>query len=150
MKLYQHKSHWLALMVAALFLLGCEEKEPPHEKTEPAHIEHLKDSELSLLKLTEKAVERIGIETAPVAEEMIAHSEARTRSVVPYSALLYDVQGRAWVYVNPELNTYTRHEVGVDFIQGDKAVLNAAPPPGTPVVSVGAAELYGTEYEVGH
>ncbi|MCO6493715.1 MAG: hypothetical protein J5I98_35170 [Phaeodactylibacter sp.] len=150
MKIHQHKTPLLALMAAALFLLGCGEKEQAHEKIEPAHIEHIENSELSRLKLTEKAVERIGIETVPVAEEVISHSEASLRTVVPYSALLYDVQGRVWVYVSPEPNTYVRHEVEVDFVRGDKAVLNAAPPPGTPVVSVGAAELYGTEYEVGH
>lgn len=138
------------MLAATLFLLSCEQKEKAHLKTEPAHIEHIKDSELSLLKLTDKAVERIGIQTQPVAEEGIAHSEAKLRTVVPYSSLLYDVQGRAWVYINPEPNTYVRHEVEVDFIERDKAVLNAAPPPGTLVVSVGAAELYGTEYEVGH
>lgn len=113
-------------------------------------MEHIEGSELSRLTLTEKAVERLGIETAPVTEELIVHSDARQRMTVPYSALLYDVQGRAWVYTNPEPRVYIRHEVKVDFIEGGKAILNEGPAPGTQIVSVGAAELYGTEYEVGH
>ena len=150
MTIYQHKTSFFALLVMGLLLLSCQEKEKHHEKIEPAHIEHIDGSELNLLRLTEKAVERIGIETTPVAEELIAHSEAQLRTTVPYSALLYDVKGRTWVYTNPEPQTYVRHEVTVDFIDGDKAVLNAAPPLGTQIVSIGAAELYGTEYEVGH
>lgn len=138
------------MLALALFLLGCEEQEKAHQKIEPAQVEHIEGSELSLLKLTEKAVKRIGIETVQVAEELMARSEAKPRATLPYSALLYDVQGRTWVYINPEPQTYTRHEVKVDFIEGGKAVLAAGPPPGTRVVSVGAAELYGTEYEVGH
>ena len=150
MKIYQHKTSCAPLLAIAFLFMSCQQQDKLHEKIEPAQIEHLENSELSRLKLTEKAVERIGIETAPVAEEMIAQSENRLRTIVPYSALLYDVQGRAWVYINPAPQTYIRSEVEVDFIKGDKAVLHTAPPLGTPVVSVGAAELYGTEYEVGH
>lgn len=133
-----------------LLLLACEEKETVHERREPAQVEHLENSELSRLTLDEKAVFRLGIQTAPAAEEMIGQSEAKLRMVVPYSALLYDVEGRIWVYENPSPNVYIRHEVKVDFIQKDKAVLLDGPPAGTQVVTVGAAELFGTEYEVGH
>lgn len=149
MKVHQHKI-LLILLTAALLFPACQEKETVHQKTEPAHVEHIEGSELSRLTLTEKAVERLGIETAPVTEELIVHSDARQRMTVPYSALLYDVQGRAWVYTNPEPRVYIRHEVKVDFIEGGKAILNEGPAPGTQIVSVGAAELYGTEYEVGH
>lgn len=150
MNIHQYLTSLIVLPAMAFFLLACQEQEKHHEKIEPAHIEHIEGSELSLLKLSEKAVERIGIQAVPVAEQMIAHSEPRMRLTVPYSALLYDVQGRAWVYTNPEPQTYLRHEVEVDFITGETAVLNAGPPAGARVVSVGAAELYGTEYEVGH
>jgi hypothetical protein len=34
-------------------------------------------------------------------------------------------------------------------IDGDRAILSDGPAPGTEVVTVGAAELLGTEYEVG-
>jgi hypothetical protein len=54
------------------------------------------------------------------------------------------------VYVSPSANTYTREPVTVEVIEGDRAVLAAGPAAGTAVVSVGAAELYGTETGVGH
>lgn len=149
MKIHRHNIFWITLL-GLVILPACQKKETTHHKIEPAHIEHIEGSEVSQVALTEKAVERLGIETVPATEEMIAHSEARLRMAVPYSALLYDVQGRAWVYTNPEPQTYIRHEVKVDFIGRDKAILHEGPAPGTMVVSVGAAELYGTEYEVGH
>ena len=151
MKNYKHKTGFILLFVVALQLVACQKQEKLHNKVEPAHIEHIEGSELSHLTLTEKAVERIGIQTTAVSEEMIAHSEARLRLVVPYSAILYDISGRTWVYTNPEPLNYVRHEVKVDFVEGgSKAILSEGPHVGAQVVTVGASELYGTEYQVGH
>jgi hypothetical protein len=71
------------------------------------------------------------------------------RSVVPYQAVIYDLQGETWVYTNPAPLTYVRHQVKVDYIDDDTAVLVQAPPMGTKVVSVGVAELFGTEFGIG-
>lgn len=150
MKTLNHKTVVIALLMVALPLAGCQKNDNNYDKIEPAHLEHIEGSDLSKLILTEKAIERTGIQTAPVAEEMIAHSEERLRLVAPYSSLIYDAQGHIWVYTNPEPRTYIRHEVKVDFIEDGKAILLEGPPAGTTVVTVGAAELYGTEYEVGH
>jgi membrane fusion protein, heavy metal efflux system len=43
-----------------------------------------------------------------------------------------------------------RERVTVEFIEGDQAVLSKGPAEGSAVVTVGAAELYGTEFGVGH
>ena len=151
MKTFNHKTRLILLLMAVLPLVACQKQEAPHNKVEPAHVAHIEGSEISHLTLTEKAVERIGIQTTQVSEEMIAHSEAQLRRVVPYAAVIYDVQGRTWVYTNPEPLNYVRHEIKVDFVEGGKkAVLLEGPPVGTQVVIVGAAELYGTEYQVGH
>ena len=72
------------------------------------------------------------------------------RKVVPYSALIYDSHGQTWIYTSPSARTFVRHKVEIDQIQGDVAVLKDGPPAGTVVASVGAAELYGTEFKVGH
>jgi hypothetical protein len=70
--------------------------------------------------------------------------------VVPHSSLIYGAHGETWVYTSPEPLTYVRHPVVVDYVEDDTAVLSDGPPAGTEVVSVGAAEVYGTEFEVGH
>ena len=44
---------------------------------------------------------------------------------------------------------YVRAPIDVIRIDGDRALLSDGPPLGTEVVTVGAAELLGTEYEVG-
>jgi hypothetical protein len=148
----RHGRRWLAilgLLVALPQLSACTQTAA--EATggqEPAKVEHVEGSEdVSRLTLTPRAVERLGIRTTPVREQTVA---GKRRKVVPYGALLYDADGKTSVYVSPSANTYTREPVTVEVIEGDRAVLAAGPAAGTAVVSVGAAELYGTETGVGH
>jgi hypothetical protein len=103
--------------------------------------------DVSRLTLTPKAVERLGIRTTPLSETTVA---GKKRKVIPYGAVLYDAEGKTSVYVSPAPNTYVREPITVDYIQGDRAVLVAGPAVGTAIVTVGAAELYGTETGVGH
>jgi hypothetical protein len=72
-----------------------------------------------------------------------------SRLVVPFSSLIYDIYGETWVYVNPEPFHFLRVPVVVDFIQGEKVVLIDGPAAGTKVVTVGVAELHGTDTGVG-
>lgn len=72
------------------------------------------------------------------------------KKVVPYSAVLYDEHGKAWVYTSPETLVFVRRPVAIEHIIGDKAVLRDGPDVDTKVVSVGAAELFGAELGVGH
>jgi len=76
----------------------------------------------------------------------LAVSGAAMRSVVPTSSMLYDAKGKTWVYTSPEPMVFVRHAITVDHIDGDRVVLSDGPAPGTVVVTVGAAELLGTEY----
>lgn len=69
--------------------------------------------------------------------------------VVPYSAILVDAFGGTWLYEAQEGGVFVRHRVVVSDRVGDSAVLQQGPPVGTRVVTVGAAELFGTEFGVG-
>ncbi len=71
-------------------------------------------------------------------------SEERQK-VVPYSAVYYDAQGTAWVYVNAKPLVFERQRVGVERVVGDLAVLTDGPLVGVPVVTVGAPLLFGAE-----
>jgi len=97
--------------------------------------------------LSERAAQRLGIETAEVSSEEIAGTP---RQIIPYGAVIYDSSGATWTYTSPEPLTFVRHPITINAIDGDRAVLSEGPEDGTAVVSVGAAELYGTEYKVGH
>jgi hypothetical protein len=70
---------------------------------------------------------------------------ADKQKVVPYGAVFYDARGAAWVYVNSGPLAFERQRIAVERIVGDLAVLSEGPPVGTPVVTVGAALLYGAE-----
>ena len=118
-------------------------------KMKPAKVEHIDGTELSYVTLSEKAMQRIDLKTDQVREQRVSRS-ASPRKVVPYSSLIYDPHGQTWVYTSPKHRTFIRHKVEVDYIEGDIVVLNDGPPTGTIVASVGVAELYGTEFEVGH
>ena len=149
----RHSKRWLAvlgLLIAVPQLSGCTQTSAEAESSgaEPAKIEKVEGSEdTSRVTLTPKAVERLGIRTAPLSETTVA---GKKRKVIPYGAVLYDAEGKTSVYVSPAPNTYVRQPITVDYIQGDRAVLLAGPAVGTAIVTVGAAELYGTETGVGH
>jgi hypothetical protein len=76
----------------------------------------------------------------------VALNGAGTRKVVPHAAVVYDAKGKTWVYVNTDPLVFVRQPITIDYIQGDLAVLSDGPAAGTAVVTVGAAELLGTEF----
>jgi hypothetical protein len=65
--------------------------------------------------------------------------------VVPYGALYYDAQGTSWVYVAKAPLVFERQKVKVERVAGNLVALSEGPQPGTQVVSVGAALLFGAE-----
>lgn len=67
-------------------------------------------------------------------------------NVIPFSAILYDIHGGTWVYENPSPNTFIRKRVELKTVTDGKAILVRGPAPGTKIVTVGAAELFGTEF----
>ena len=72
----------------------------------------------------------------------------KPQRVVPYSAVIYDLNGGTWVYGNPEPRVFVRQPVDIEYVHEDMAVLTDGPPAGTVIVSVGAAELMGVEQRV--
>ena len=129
--------------LAMMILAGCGQGTVEAGPEAPAAVsEPIPGSDLLRLTLTASAVERLAIETAPV----VAEGEDL---VIPYGALLYDEEGGAWAYVDTEPLVYERAPLEVDRIEGDRVILSDGPDPGTLVVTVGAAELYGVESGVG-
>lgn len=77
--------------------------------------------------------------------------QSRAKSLaVPFKAVLYDIHGGAWVYEQTDERVYVRRRVAVEYVDGDMAVLASGPEPGSKVVTDGAAEIFGTEFGVGH
>jgi len=126
---------------AAAILAGCATAAPA--EAPPALIKPVAGSQIPQLQLTARAVQRLGIQTQPVQPGTAAAQED-----IPYSAVVYDTDGSTWTYVNTAATTYERKPITVTRIDGEVALLSAGPPAGTPVVTVGAAELLGTEYNI--
>lgn len=135
-----------AAVLLAGALTACSQAKAPvaAEGDHPAQVEQV-DGENSRLTLTKRAAERLGIQTTAV--KAVA---ANGRISVPYSAVFYGPAGETWVYVSPKELTFIREAVVIDRIDGDVAFLSEGPAVDTQVVTIGVAELYGTEFEVGH
>ncbi len=132
---------FLVLAAVAMAACGPSATNAP-AKPEAVVVEKIEGSELERLTLSDDAAKRLGVQTAPVTSNGGGTS-------LPYSALVYDKSGATWAYTNPEGLVFVRHEVKVDRIADDLAILTAGPAIGTLVVTVGAAELWGVETGVG-
>lgn len=107
-----------------LVVTACSSKHDSHsKKVQPAKIENREGEKIPYVILTVEAENRIGIETLPQAVPM------------PTSAMILDVNGKTWVYTQTAPQTYHR-------IPADEKITS-------PLVTVGAAELYGAESGVG-
>ncbi|HYX83727.1 MAG TPA: hypothetical protein VE777_02055 [Gaiellales bacterium] len=73
---------------------------------------------------------------------------AGTRKTIPYSAVIYGVEGGTWTYTAVGPLTFVRAPIAVASLQGGMAVLEKGPPRGTEVVTVGGEELLGTEFAI--
>src|SRR5947199_4053011 len=138
----------VGLLFACLQFAACTHASQAATEEEPvsAKVEHLEGAEPARVTLTKDAARRLDIQTATVRVMVV---DRVRREVIPYAAVLYDPEGETWTYTNPEPLTFVRAPIDVVHIVGSRAVLSKGPLPGTKVVTVGAAELLGAEYEVG-
>ncbi len=83
-----------------------------------------------------------------VAVSLPSRSSAESL-VVPWSAVLHDLSGGTWVYENVAPHVYARRRVEVRYVADGLAILARGPAPGAKVVSVGAMEIFGTEFGTG-
>ncbi|MEQ1559745.1 MAG: membrane fusion protein MtrC [Methyloglobulus sp.] len=68
---------------------------------------------------------------------------------IPWSAIVYDVEGGAWVYQQIAPLVYQRRRVQVQRVVGDLTALSGDITVGSKVVVTGVAELFGTEFGIG-
>ena len=110
---------------------------------DPAELEPIKGTDLHRVTIDAEGVERAGIQTAPIRQN-------DQGTVMPHSAVVYDAEGHTYAYTSPEPRTYVRQKIVIDDVVGDSVMLFDGPPAGTEVVTVGAAMVYGSEFEVAH
>jgi len=138
----------LVLIAAGVSLSACSgapEVAYPESAShyEPAKLEPIQGTDVMRVTFTAKGAKRVGLQTAAIRAD-------GQEKVMPYDALIYGAEGKAFTYTSPEPLTFVRQEIEIDRVDGDSVVLSDGPPAGTEVVTVGAAEVYGTEFEVAH
>ncbi len=116
-------------------LAACESHQDDNTNTpSPVTLTKVAGSPFNTVTLSQEAAHRIGIQLTPMTNQ------------IPYSAIIYGLHGETWVYKLVKPLTFVRMPVVIDHITGQVAVLSSAPPPNTQIVSIGATELYGSEY----
>ena len=134
----------LAIAIAAVTLSACNEVETETAVGyEPAKLEDVagKGDDVKRVVLTPEGASRVDLRTGEVGR-------SGGRASVPYAALLYDEEGATFVYTQTKPLSYLRVPVKVERIENGRVLLNAGPPVGAKVVTVGTAEVYGVEQEV--
>jgi hypothetical protein len=139
-----HRKRLLAAgiaVIAALSMSACKEVESESAAGyEPAQLEEINE-DLKQVTFTQEGAARVGVKTALVRQN-------GGDRVVPYAALIYDSEGKTYVYTSPKPLTDLREEVEVDRVDEDRVLVSKGPSAGTEVVTTGAAEVYGTELEI--
>ena len=139
----------LVLIAAGVSLSACnqaaETSTGGYEAGKPAgpvsKVEPIKGTDVALVKFSALAAKNVGLQTAVIRMD-------GEQKVMPYDALLYDGEGKAFAYTSPKPLTFVRKEVKVEHVDGDRVMLDEGPPAGTRVVTTGADEVYGTEFGV--
>jgi multidrug efflux pump subunit AcrA (membrane-fusion protein) len=144
-----HINRWIVvvlLIIAGLQLAACNTETLEAAPEKASVVEPIEGTELNRVILSERAAERLDIQTDSVREEQV---DGTPRLVIPYGALIYDLNGDTWIYISPEPLTFVREPITVDHIDGDMVVLADGPATGTEVVTVGVPELYGADTGIG-
>ena len=134
---------WAVIAAAAVLaaLTGCGATSAPNEPL-TARMAHTGPHGALSVVLTQLGAQRVGVQTAAAA------TAGRGRTVVPYSALLYQPDGSSVVYAVTGPLTYTLMPITVVSIQGRDVELTGLAT-GTTVVTVGGEELLGVQDGVG-
>jgi hypothetical protein len=146
-RMYRSMIAVVVLLIAGLQLAACGQTQSASaNKPKPAVVEPSGVAGINRVVLTEKAAQRIDIQTAQVREEAVNGAQ---RKVIPYAAVVYGLKGETWTYTNPAPLTFVRQPITIDYIEGDMAFLSDGPAAGTAVATVGVAELYGADTGIG-
>lgn len=136
-----------AVFAALLFSLSaCAEPAAVAESVSeaPATVEKNAATGIARITLSQRAIERLELRT-----DTVKPAPDGAGLLVPYGALLYEANGKTWVYTNPAPRVYERQPLTVTKVEAGVVTASAGPAVGTAVVTVAAAELFGAEFNTG-
>jgi hypothetical protein len=131
-----------AVLATVVASAGCSRQTAEGQPQPPAVLDPVPGVTMPVVKLSEPAYRAVRIKSVPT-------QAAPGGVVIPTTAVIYSPDGAAWTYVVLAPRSFTRQSIVIDRITGTDAFLSSGPAVGTPVVTIGAPELLGTEYGVG-
>lgn len=143
MTLRPHPALLIAMLAAACALQACSKAASGSHATAVKHATMTPEGEgIQRITLSELATQRLRFEYAQA-------KKSGDRMSLPYNTLLYDPNGKEWVYVSLTPTSFKRAALTVAAIDGDTVYYTEGPADGTKVVTWGAVELSGIEYGIG-
>ena len=136
----------VVLLAAVAGLTGCGTSSPPTGRP-PDRVEPIRGSSLRRVILTPLGARRIGLQTTSVRHLRVGPHGSLV-DVIPASAVVYDVHGRAYTYTRLESLQFVRRPIVITRTTGGRVYLGSHLRVGTRVVSVGGEELLGAELGV--
>lgn len=124
-----------------IFMISCHVAEKKYTKVNPVALEKINE-QISKLTLTEAAEKRLGIGTVSIIP-------VNGVAAVPDSSLVYDSEGRLWLFSKDGDHSYHREEVTLISIDRETARVRIGRTDLLQVVTAGSAELFGAEAGVG-
>lgn len=107
----------LLVVIVAQFT-GCTQKERIYQLIAPADVREIEGQYVKEVEiLNDESVKRLDLQLTEVSE-LIGPRNDKPQLAVPYSALMYDPEGKEWVYTSPEHRVFVRKQVKVDYIEG--------------------------------
>lgn len=85
-----------------------------------------------------------------VSVTLNTHNKSIKALMLPWSAVVFDINGGSWVYTQQSKNLYARKRVFLDHVSGNQAIISEGPDEGSKVVVNGALELFGVETGFAH
>lgn len=132
----------VAAAVTAI-LSGCATSGSTAPQPPTVQLVHVPGSSQPNVVLTPLGAQRIGLETQVVTVA------ASGQATLPYTALLYESNGQAVVYVQVSPLAFARHSVNVASITGSTVTVTSGVTPGDRVATDGSEELLGVQSGVG-
>jgi hypothetical protein len=128
-----YRKHLLIALIVLISLQfwACQKDNNENNFEHPSDVEDIEGSDFRRIMFTEKAMERIGVQTSTIIQTSVSVQ----LKIIPYSALLHDPNGQTFVYASREPSVFLKYSVKVDYIEGRKVFLNEGPPLGTVVAT---------------
>jgi RND family efflux transporter MFP subunit len=130
---------------ATVLAFGSDER----QEALPAHAAPVADPVTSTVDLTYELGATQAFRQGERVQVELTYGGDTAALVVPSSAVVRDAQGGAWLYEALGDHVFARRRVDIAGMEGGDALLAPGMKPGTKVVRVGAAELWGVELGAG-